>query len=61
MAELKDSEFAELREIMHKRTGVYLKDTKRPLVITRLRKRLEELDLSTYGQYIEQLDRKSVV
>jgi chemotaxis protein methyltransferase CheR len=55
MVDITDSQFDELRNIMHTRTGVYLKETKKPLIVTRLRKRLEELHLTTYDQYIAKL------
>lgn len=48
-----DREFAQLRDIMYQNTGVYLRDSKKPLVIVRLKKRLEELGYTNFSQYIE--------
>lgn len=55
MLEITDRDFTELRDIMHKRTGVFLKETKKPLVVTRLRKRLEELGIKNYSEYLTRL------
>ncbi len=52
MLSITDKEFNQIKEIMHKRTGVFLKPSKKPLVMTRLRKRMEELGLKTYEEYI---------
>jgi chemotaxis protein methyltransferase CheR len=57
MLDITDTAFQKLRDIMHKRTGVYLKETKKPLLVTRLRKRLEELNLKSYDQYIALLSQ----
>ncbi len=53
---INDDEFDRIREIMHKKTGVFLKDSKKPLVTARLRKRLETLNLNSYNEYIKLLE-----
>jgi len=55
MIEITDKEFEEVKDIMYNTTGVFLKPSKRTLVITRLRTRLEELGLETYAQYAKLL------
>ncbi len=58
-----DHEFALIREIMYERTGVFLRETKKTLVVARLRKRLAQLGLTTFEQYIAILkshDKKEV-
>jgi chemotaxis protein methyltransferase CheR len=42
---------------MFRHSGVSLKPSKKPLVITRLRKRLEELNCSKFEEYLALLDR----
>ena len=44
---------------MHSRTGVALKPTKKPLVVSRLRKRLEELKLNGFTAYIPLLEQSN--
>jgi chemotaxis protein methyltransferase CheR len=48
-----DKEFELVRDIMYKNTGVFLRDSKKPLVIVRLKKRLEELGYTNFTQYID--------
>ena len=57
LVDLNDMEFKKICMIMHKKTGVFLKDSKKPLVTTRLRKRLEVLGLSSYKEYIAILEQ----
>lgn len=57
MIDITDIEFDRIRQIMHKRTGVFLKETKKPLVVTRLRKRIEELKLTSFSAYIPLLEK----
>ncbi|MCA9400486.1 MAG: protein-glutamate O-methyltransferase CheR [Candidatus Omnitrophica bacterium] len=52
MLTITDKEFQQIRDLMYTRTGVNLKETKKPLIISRLRKRLEELNLSAFTEYI---------
>lgn len=57
MLQITDSEFERIKKIMYKKTGVFLKPTKKPLVITRLRKRLEDMGLEKFADYINLLER----
>ncbi len=59
MLDITDKEFQRICEIMHSRTGVALKPTKKPLVISRLRKRLEELKISGFSGYIPLLEQSN--
>lgn len=45
-----------IKTLMYNRTGVLLRPTKKPLVVSRLRKRLEELRLSDFTGYIKLLE-----
>jgi len=49
--EINDIDFNAMRKIMYERTGVYLKPTKKPLMISRLRKRLISLHLTRFSDY----------
>lgn len=42
---------------MYARTGVQLKDTKKPLVIARLRSRLEELGMKRFSDYLPLIEK----
>lgn len=55
--EITDKEFDQIKDLMYLRTGVHLKPTKKPLVMTRLRKRLEELKFARFSDYIPVLER----
>ena len=57
MIEITDKEFEAIKELMYRRTGVHLKPTKKPLVMTRLRTRLEELKMTRFTEYIPLLER----
>ncbi len=59
MLEITDTDFQRICEIMHSRTGVALKPTKKPLVVSRLRKRLEELEIDGFGKYISLLEKNN--
>ncbi len=58
MLEITDKEFDLIKELMYRRTGVHLKPTKKPLVMTRLRKRLEELKITRFTDYIPLVERE---
>lgn len=53
---ISEKEFCEIRDIMYRLTGVMLKESKKPLVITRLRKRLLELGLQSFTEYVPRLE-----
>jgi chemotaxis protein methyltransferase CheR len=52
-----DEEFRLFRDLIHKQTGISLKDGKRPLLASRLAKRLRDLDLETLTEYYTYLKR----
>lgn len=52
---LSDSEFREFRDIVKQTTGINLSDTKKALVISRLARRLRELNIQTFITYIHRL------
>ena len=49
--EITDVEFGLLRDLIHAKTGIALKDSKRALVSGRLVKRLRDLGLESYSEY----------
>jgi len=55
---LRDADFRHIQELMYQRTGVLLKSSKKPLVVARLRKRLLQLGMNTFSQYIDHLTRQ---
>ena len=55
--ELSDAEFDRIRELVREHTGIALADSKRQLVYGRLARRLRALKLSTFGEYIQLLER----
>jgi chemotaxis protein methyltransferase CheR len=54
---ISEREFGEIRDLMYEKTGVLLRPSKKPLVITRLRSRLSELGLTTFTAYLDHLRR----
>lgn len=56
MLQISDEEFNEISQIMYKKTGVLLRPTKKPLVVSRLRKRLAELNYDGFQKYIRLLE-----
>ena len=44
-------EFALFRDLIHRESGIFLSEGKRPLVVGRLSRRLRELGLSSWGAY----------
>ena len=55
LIDITKKEFEAIKEVMYTKTGVFLKDTKKPLVSSRLRKRMEELGLKKFSEYIPKL------
>ena len=55
---LRDADFKHIQELMYQRTGVLLKSSKKPLVVARLRKRLLQLGMNAFSQYIAHLSRQ---
>ena len=60
MLSITDREFHDIRRIMFDHTGVRLRDSKRALVISRLRKRLEELGCIVFSDYVKQLTAQNL-
>lgn len=52
---LSDTEFDDLRRIIHTRSGVRFPNAERDALENRLSRRLEELELDDFGQYIQLL------
>ncbi len=59
MLTITDKEFSLIKDIMYKNTGVDLKPTKKPLVSSRLRRRLEALNCQTFTDYIHVIEKPS--
>ena len=56
---LTDSEFAQLRALVHARTGIALSEGKRELVYGRLARRVRKLKLGSFAEYCELLNTGS--
>lgn len=50
-----EAEFALLRDLIHRRSGIYLGDDKGPLLVNRLTRRLRAQSLSSFGDYYRYL------
>src|SRR5580692_8418473 len=48
---LKESEFAEIRELAYRKFGLDIKEGKQNLIVTRLSKELRRLGLTSFEQY----------
>ena len=57
MLNITDEEFAHIAKITYAKTGVNLRPTKKPLILSRFRSRLEDLKLSNFTQYIAILEK----
>ena len=55
--QLSDAEFDRIRALVREHTGISLSDAKRQLVYGRLARRLRALKFTTFGEYIEVLER----
>src|SRR6056297_3423124 len=53
VVKMSDKEFDDLRKIIYTRSGIHFQDTKRYVLESRLSRRLEELELDDFGQYIQ--------
>lgn len=51
--ELSPKAFEEIRQLVHRHSGIALGDNKQPLVKARIQKRMRTLGISSYEQYIE--------
>lgn len=56
---LSDADFDALASLLHRRTGIKLAPSKRPLVISRLSKRLRALGLSEFGDYRRLVEKET--
>ena len=53
MLAISDKDFESLRKIIYDRSGIHFQDSKRYVLESRLSRRIEELELDSFGQYIE--------
>lgn len=53
IAPMTAAEFAELRKIIYQRSGIHFQDSKKYVLESRLARRLEELSLSNFGEYVQ--------
>lgn len=53
--QISDKEFKKLSQLIYKHSGIRLKDTKKGLVRSRLRSRLQELELNSFEEYIDRV------
>lgn len=53
LTKISDAEFCALRDVMYEASGVRLLPTKKPLVVARLRKRLKDLGMNSFQEYLE--------
>lgn len=52
---LRDQEFAQFQDLIHRIAGISMSSSKKPLVSGRLAKRLKHYQLSSYGEYFKLL------
>lgn len=52
---LTEAEFALLRDLIHRNSGIHLADDRRPLLVARLTRRLRALELPSFGAYYRYL------
>ena len=50
---LSDAEFARCRQLVEREIGIHLTDAKRPLVVSRLMRRLRQLRLASFTEYLD--------
>lgn len=53
-----DDEFQRIRELIYREAGISLSEAKRALVCSRLAKRLRQLKLRSYGEYLDYLAKR---
>lgn len=54
---LTEQEFEKVKEIMYQETGVYLRSSKKALILNRLRARLSELNMHSFTSYLSFLQK----
>ena len=52
---MSDGDFAKLRAVIHAQTGITIGETRKSLLVSRLRSRLRALDLASYTAYLERV------
>ena len=56
LAHLSENDFEKVRHLIYDRVGIRLGDSKRAMVVSRLNRRLRQLKMTGFGEYLEQLD-----
>jgi len=56
---LEDKEFQKIRSIVYETSGISLADSKKALIISRLTRRLQKLNISSFQSYIKHLESDS--
>lgn len=54
--DLSERDFAQVRKLIYGRVGIKLGDSKRAMVVSRLARRLRDLKLQTFPEYLQQLE-----
>lgn len=54
---MSDGDFARLRAIVHKQTGITIGETRKSMLVSRLRGRLRDLEEGSFGSYISRLSK----
>jgi len=57
-AALSDREFRLFRELIHRETGIFLHESKKALLVSRLSRRVRALGLGTFGAYFEHVEAR---
>jgi chemotaxis protein methyltransferase CheR len=52
---ISDREFALFQRLIHQDAGIFLSDAKKPLLVSRLSRRLRELGISSFGDYYRRI------
>lgn len=53
MVKMSDLEFTAMRKLIYERSGIAFQDSKRYVLESRLARRLEELEMDSFGQYLQ--------
>ncbi len=56
VGQLSDNDFGKVRRLIYDRVGIKLGDSKRAMVVSRLTRRLRELNLQSFPEYLDQLN-----
>ncbi|MBL0926729.1 MAG: protein-glutamate O-methyltransferase CheR [Phycisphaerales bacterium] len=52
IVQMQDKDFAALRDMIYKKSGIFFQDSKKYVLESRLSRRLEELEMTDFGQYV---------